>query len=126
MCLLKKKIVSFIVFVLGVILALTPFVIAPVCPAMPNGKYMVCHYSGLLAMYSGVAIAVLSIVSFFVKNKIVDIVFHIVNSIIALAVILIPNRIIKVQIDTMKDGMPRFMGFCGKDTMNCIVHNTFV
>ena len=29
---LKKKFINFIVLLLGVVLALTPFIIAPVCP----------------------------------------------------------------------------------------------
>ena len=32
---------------LGAVLALTPFVLFPVCGPMPNGKYMMCHYSGI-------------------------------------------------------------------------------
>ena len=45
---LKKKSVNLIVLLLGAILALTPFVIAPVCPVMANGMRMSCYYSGLI------------------------------------------------------------------------------
>ena len=38
---------------------------------------------------------------------------------------LIPNRIIKISIGMGIDGNPRFMGYCMKDSMECIKHNTF-
>ena len=53
---LKKKFINFIVLLLGVVLALTPFIIAPVCPAMANGMRMSCYYSGLFATYVGIGI----------------------------------------------------------------------
>ena len=42
-----KKIFFILNALLGVVLALTPFVLFPVCGPMPNGKYMMCHYSGI-------------------------------------------------------------------------------
>ena len=66
---LKKKIVNLVVLLLGVVLALTPFVIAPVCPAMANGMRMSCYYSGLLATYVGIGVVVISLISIFVNNN---------------------------------------------------------
>ena len=42
-----KKILFILNAILGVVLALTPFVLFPVCGPMPNGKHMMCHYSGI-------------------------------------------------------------------------------
>lgn len=44
--------------ILGVLLSLTPKHIAPVCPAMPDGSFMTCHWTGEAVTYLGVAIAV--------------------------------------------------------------------
>lgn len=125
MKILKKKCVNILVLFLGLILSLTPFVIAPVCPAMTNGMRMSCYYSGLLATYVGMGIVVISLISIFVENKIINIIFSIINVIAGISVHLIPNKIIKLSIGMGKDGAPRFMGYCMKDNMECIKHHTF-
>lgn len=125
MKILKKKIVNIIILLLGTVLALTPFVIAPVCPAMANGSRMSCYYSGLLATCVGIVIVIISLVSVFVDNKILKIIFNIINILAGISVHLIPNKIVKVTIGAGKDGAPRFMGYCMKDSMDCIKHNTF-
>ncbi|WP_314557516.1 DUF4418 family protein [uncultured Parvimonas sp.] len=122
---LKNKSVNIIVLLLGVILALTPFVIAPVCPPMANGMRMSCYYSGLLATGVGIGIIVTSLISIFVNNKIINVILSIINIIAGICVHLIPNKIIKISIGMGKDGNPRFMGYCMKDSMECIKHNTF-
>lgn len=122
---LKNKSVNVIVLLLGVILALTPFVIAPVCPPMANGMRMSCYYSGLLATGVGIGIIVTSLISIFVNNKIINVILSIINIIAGICVHLIPNKIIKISIGMGKDGNPRFMGYCMKDSMECIKHNTF-
>ena len=121
MKILKEKCVNIVVLVLGIILALTPFVIAPVCPAMANGMRMSCYYSGLLATYVGIGIVITSLISIFVNNKVVNIVLNIVNILAGLSVHLIPHKIIKIVIGAKKDGSPKFM----KDTMKCISNHTF-
>lgn len=122
---LKKKSVNLIVLLLGAILALTPFVIAPVCPVMANGMRMSCYYSGLLATFVGIGIIITSLISIFINNKILTIILSVINAIAGISVHLIPNKIIKISIGAGKDGTPRFMGYCMKDTMECIKHNTF-
>ena len=122
---LKKKSVNLIVLLLGAILALTPFVIAPVCPVMANGMRMSCYYSGLLATFVGIGIIITSLISIFINNKILTIILSVINAIAGINVHLIPNKIIKISIGAGKDGTPRFMGYCMKDTMECIKHNTF-
>ena len=93
MCILKSKIQNVIVCILGIVLAITPYVIAPICPVM-DGVKMGCYYSGLLALHLGVTIAIISIILMFVKNKVVDIVLNILNACIALSVHLIIHRVI--------------------------------
>ena len=61
MKILKSKTVNILVLFLGLVLALTPFVIAPVCPPMANGMRMSCYYSGLLATGAGIGIIITSI-----------------------------------------------------------------
>ena len=122
---LKKKFINFIVLLLGVVLALTPFIIAPVCPAMANGMRMSCYYSGLLVTYVGTGIVITSLISILLNNKVINIVLTIINAIAGVCVHLIPNKIIKISIGAGKDGTPRFMGYCMKDTMECIKHHTF-
>ena len=48
---------------MGVVLALTPFVLFPVCGPMPDGKYMMCHYSGIFIVSMGGLIVVLSLLA---------------------------------------------------------------
>ena len=98
MKILKSKTVNILVLFLGLVLALTPFVIAPVCPPMANGMRMSCYYSGLLATGAGIGIIITSIISIFVKNKVINVILYIVNVVAGLSVHLIPNRIIKISI----------------------------
>lgn len=51
---MKKKVFSMLNALLGLLLALTPFVLFPVCgtPA-PDGSPMRCHYSGLFIVAMG-------------------------------------------------------------------------
>lgn len=124
---LKNNILNIVLLVLSIILSLIPFVIAPVCPAMPNGKYMNCHYTGKLVMFLGISIVLISIILLFVKNKKINILFYSLIAIISSAIHLIPHRIVKIQFgyNHMKN-MPRFFGYCSKESMDCVVHKTFI
>lgn len=54
---------------LGAVLALTPFVLFPVCGPMPNGKHMMCHYSGIFIAGMGALIVVLSLLALWGHRK---------------------------------------------------------
>ena len=54
---------------LGAVLALTPLVLFPVCGPMPNGKYMMCHYSGIFIAGMGALIVVLSLLALWGHRK---------------------------------------------------------
>ncbi len=64
-----KKILFILNALLGVVLALTPFVLFPVCGPMPNGKYMMCHYSGIFITGMGALIVVLSLLALWGHRK---------------------------------------------------------
>lgn len=125
MSFLKKNCFNIIILILGVILALTPHFIAPVCPVGKDGFKMSCYYGGMLAMYSGVAIAVMSLVSIFIGKKFVNIILSFITILCGLSVHFIPHRIIKIGVGVNKIGKPKFIGYCMKSTMNCVKHNTF-
>lgn len=124
---LKNNFFNIILLILSTILALIPFVIAPVCPAMPNGNYMNCHYTGKLVMFLGISLVIISIILFFVKNKKIKVSMYSLIILVSCLVHLIPHRILKIQFgyNQMKN-MPRYFGYCSKDSMQCIIHKTFV
>ena len=75
--------------------------------------------------YVGIGIVITSFISIFINKKIINVIFAIVNIIAGISVHLVPNKIIKISIGTGQDGIPRFMGYCMKDTMKCISNHTF-
>ncbi|MGP1437805.1 MAG: DUF4418 family protein [Treponema sp.] len=119
------KILNIIIAIFSIVLSLTPFIIAPVCPVMNNGMHMACHYSGILVVCIGIAIAIIAIILLFIKHKYVSVGLYACITCISLAVHLITHRIIKIPFGVNKEGMKRFFGYCGKDTMACIQHHTF-
>lgn len=123
----KNNLLNIIILILSLILALVPFVIAPVCPAMPNGSFMNCHYTGQLVMYLGILLSILGSIVIFINNKKIKVLVYSIIIVVSSAVHLIPHRIIKIQFsnNSMKH-MPRFFGYCSKDSMQCITHNTFI
>lgn len=119
------KILNIIIAILAVVLSLTPFVIAPVCPAMSHGMYMACHYSGIWVVCVGIIIAILAIILLFIKHKYISIVLYAVTIFVSITTHLVTHRIIKIPFGVNKEGMKRFFGYCGKETMACIQHHTF-
>ena len=65
----KNKIFGIIFVILGVLIMLTPGTIAPVCPAMADGKFMKCHWMGNMTMGIGAVILVLAIIFIIVKDS---------------------------------------------------------
>lgn len=118
-------ILNLIIIVLSIVLSLIPFIIAPVCPVMNNGMYMACHYSGILVVCVGIGITIISSILLFIKNKKISIGLYAVTIFVSITTHLITHRIIKIPFGVNKDGMKRFFGYCGKETMACIQHHTF-
>lgn len=65
----KINILSCINILVGVVFALIPFTIAPVCGPMDNGKFMTCHYMGKAELGLGILLAVLALVSLILKDR---------------------------------------------------------
>ena len=78
--------------VLGALLALSPFVLFPVCSALrPDGTHMACWYSGLLITAMGAVIVLLSLM------KKAPAVRAVMSCGCALACWFVPNRIIALS-----------------------------
>lgn len=92
---MRQKHFSKLNALLGLILALAPFVLFPVCGPMPNGGFMMCRYSGILITGMGGAIVVLAILTPWVRGGIV-VFFRILSAAAALLCYLIPARIVVV------------------------------
>lgn len=67
---MRQKHFSMLNAFLGLVLALTPFVLFPVCgtPA-PDGGPMKCHYSGIFIVAAGLLVVALSLLSLTVVRK---------------------------------------------------------
>lgn len=63
-----QKFLSSANIILGILLALTPFIFFPVCEELkPDGNHMKCFYSGIFITSMGIIIAVSSLLSFMRK-----------------------------------------------------------
>lgn len=114
---IKNNLFHFMNSILGLILALTPFVLFPVCnKLMKNGKPMPCHYSGLLIVGMGLVIVIVSVLAIWLKKKWLDTVAYLISLVAAVLSYMIPKRIIEVG--HMKvDGWQ--CGLCKSPTMSC-------
>ena len=102
---------------LGAVLALTPFVLFPVCGPMPNGKHMMCHYSGTFIAGMGALIVVLSLLAFWGHRKRwVSSLSGILSIVAALLCYLVPMRIIVIG---DKAGWGWECGLCKAADMAC-------
>ncbi len=115
---IKKNISAVILLVLGIILSLSPFNLFKVCTKLtPMGTYMKCHYSGLLFLYTGIALIILALLVILINKKIFTAFAGLLTIAIASADYLIPRGIIKVgDMKTLKWEV----GFCKMDKMRCI------
>ena len=99
--------------------ALIPFVLRPVCGAMPDGRYMSCHYSGILVtvLYALLVLWALLLV-FQPRQRILALLLDLYCIVASLAALLIPRRIVPVHYD-----QSHLFGLCKKLAMPC--HQTF-
>ena len=65
----RKKILGYISAIIGLLLALAPKFITPVCPPMENGMFMKCHWMGNMTIGIGAVILVLAIILIVVKDS---------------------------------------------------------
>ena len=102
---------------LGAVLALTPFVLFPVCGPMPNGKYMMCHYSGIFITGMGALIVVLSLLALWGHRKRwVAPLSGVLSIVAALLSYLVPMRIVVIG---NKATMGWECGLCKAADMAC-------
>lgn len=88
----------------GVILALIPFVLFPVCESLrPDGSHMACWYSGIFITVAGVVIAILSCVKRFRVMSLIA------SMCLAVSCWLVPHRVIDI--------VP--LGLCGDLSHSC-------
>ena len=112
-----KKILFILNALLGVVLALTPFVLFPVCGPMPNGKYMMCHYSGIFITGMGALIVVLSLLALWGHRKRwVAPLSGVLSIVAALLSYLVPMRIVVIG---NKATMGWECGLCKAADMAC-------
>lgn len=112
-----RKVFLVLNLLLGAVLALTPFVLFPVCGPMPNGKYMMCHYSGIFIAGMGALIVVLSLLALWGHRKRWAASLSGVLSIVAaLLCYLVPMRIIVIG---DKAGWGWECGLCKAADMAC-------
>ncbi|ADC90435.1 DUF4418 family protein [Mageeibacillus indolicus] len=112
------KSISLIQVIMGIIVAAMSFVLVPVCGPMPNGKYMSCHYTGILITVAGVVLIVLALINYLVKNGALNKVLAIVQIVVAALSYMIPSKIIPVAIGVGMNGKTRYIGLCMKP-MQC-------
>ena len=106
-----KKIFSFASIILGLIMALTPFLIFPVCDGMkPDGTPMNCFYSGMFIASMGLFVAIFSLTS--MRSKLHSI-FVIFSGACAVSAWLVPNGIIHVA------GSNWACGLCANPEHSC-------
>ena len=75
----------------GIILAMTPFLIFPVCDTLrPDGSHMSCWYSGVLITVSGALIFIMQFVKKFPALRLI------ITLCLAVSCWLVPQRIIDV------------------------------
>ena len=111
-----KKILFILNALLGVVLALTPFVLFPVCGPMPNGKYMMCHYSGIFITGMGALIVVLSLLALWGHRKWAASLSGVLSIVAALLSYLVPMRIVVIG---NKATMGWECGLCKAADMAC-------
>lgn len=116
---IKKDGFHMIHLVLGIALALTPFVSFPVCTKlMKNGKPMPCYYSGQLIVAIGIGIAIFALLGWLLKKKWVSTIVYVISLLAAALAYMIPKRIIEVghmEIDGWQCGL------CKSPDMSCNV-----
>ncbi len=116
---IKKNIFHIVNIILGLVVALTPFQLFPVCTGeAPMGGPMKCYWSGKAIVIIGIAMLVLSILSLLLNKKLMNYISFILVAVLGSMIYLIPTRVIKLG-DKKIDGWE--CGMCMKPTMTCLM-----
>jgi hypothetical protein len=100
---IRQRLAGVLFLILGLLVAIGPHTIFPVCEAMGDG-YMKCHWTAQAVLGIGVSIAVLGVLLIMIASKPIRIGISLALIPYAVLVILIPNLLI---------------GVCGKLHMRC-------
>ncbi|WP_215492284.1 DUF4418 family protein [Fenollaria sporofastidiosus] len=91
----KNKIIGILFIILGVLVFLTPGTLAPVCPAMADGKFMKCHWMGQAIKGIGGVMTVLGLIyTLICSKKQMFFTLAISNVVIGIYAILLPAKLI--------------------------------
>lgn len=97
MATLKKRAIPTILFILAIILALSPFHLFPVCThLMKNGKHMSCYYSAWFLIGMAVLMAIFSLIALFLSRHLWISVSYAAILILAILGYVVPNRMIAI------------------------------
>ena len=100
---MKNKILAVITAVLGLLAAIGPKTIFPVCSAME--MKMKCYYTANAELVVGIIAAIVGIAIIIIDKKKINVVLSIIQAILGLVIILIPTVLI---------------GVCGSPMMHCV------
>ncbi len=115
---IKKNIFHIVNIILGLVVALTPFQLFPVCTMKSEmGGPMKCYWSGKAMVYIGIAMLIISLVSLLLNKKTLNYISYLLVAVLGTLIYLIPTRVIKIG-DKMVDGWE--CGLCGMPMMSCI------
>lgn len=119
--LLTKRILSAVQLLLTAVIALTPFVLSPVCGPMPNGHYMACHDSAILVTVGGGILLLFALLQLLLSGKRpLMLSLSVLQVAAAFLLYAIPHRIIPISFRTKMDGSALMAGICAKDGMACV------
>ncbi len=92
----KFRIFNIIKILMGLVLALTPFVLFPVCDGLMKGMPMKCYYSGIFMTVAGAVIVLFSVIGLFVNKKWYSYLSNTVVIVEGALSYLVPHQVIKI------------------------------
>ncbi len=115
---IKNNIISILILASGVYLALIPFNLSKVCDKLTKyGTPMKCYYSGLVFIFSGITIAILSLLAVYLNKRKISVLTALLSMAIAFFAYISSMGIIKVgNMKTLKWQV----GFCKSASMDCV------
>ena len=101
---MKQKIFGIISTIMAILLAVGVMTVFRACPMKEDGTWMHCHSAQMDMMYLGLAMAICSAVTIFIKQKTANIIMNVVNMVFSVLTMLVPTT---------------FVHMCMMNTMRC-------
>ncbi len=112
-----NRIITVVLVILGVVVALAPHFIFPICSKLrPDGTPMSCYYTAKLVIPLGALLVAVNIFAFLKQKKAIYYLSALVSLVVGFVGYALPNRIIAVG--NMKT-MGWQIGYCMKEMMQC-------